>query len=417
MRGNALVAALVIVIVVTGLTGAYLAQVLSRSSEQSDLARQEGALRTIEAAVGTKIVQLTKSNADITPIYGVTSAGTVTSGGAVGKGFRYAVSVAPLLSDPNLYCVAAAAGDGRLLKRAVAIVKKPVLAVNGGQPAALMAYGGTLGLSNNISISGLDHDANGNVVGGTGNVYSISVAGGGVQTSRNTELSGSVDGTTTTTGLASTKQNASTAGYPTDPDQVLRLPRGALKAAARASGTYFSTEAAFTAYASTHSIPGGVVIYLDFNMSDGSNALNWNSGFNDPPSIFVNHYENVAPTTAPTGVSDLGNAHMSFRGLMIFDNAKHFNAQSEIIGGMVSLANGAQTGNVFANGGFSLEYSSSVLAGLPSIAVDGTPPELKSWTEQGPTLGVSIMQRCLDYVNGVTQSVAPYSGAGITLPQ
>jgi hypothetical protein len=162
--------------------------------------------------------------------------------------------------------------------------------------------------------------------------------------------------------------------------------------------------------------PGGVVIYLDFVMDANSMLLTSTPGINTTPSIFVNHTPgSVGANGAPNGTSDLGNVHTSFLGLMIFDTAKHFNAQSTIIGGMVSLADGTQSGNVFANGGFTLDYSAAALAALPSLQVAGNPVQLKSWTEQGPNLTMSVFSECESFITGSLSSVSTYVGTGVTL--
>ncbi|MGH7298251.1 MAG: hypothetical protein ACRELB_25150, partial [Polyangiaceae bacterium] len=385
-RGSALIAALVVVVVFLGLTGALVVQSVSASRAQTMLERSEGVRRALEGGVGIKLAELNTSNTDMSTVYGTMSGG-VAGEGRLAAGVRYAVKTAPVAGDTSLIFIAAAAGNADTERRAVLIVKKATQAMSAGLRAGLQTYGGTLSLSNNVTINGNDHDLNGNSITsaqGGANTFAVSNVGT-VSVGNQTTVTGNGSSTTGTFNTSNVQQNAvwtPSQPYPTEPDNVVNLPNGTLKAMAQASGTYFSTEAAFSAYqAATPNIPGGVVIYLDFNMSSGSGALNWNAGMNSVPSVFVNHSESSPPSSGvPNGTSDLGNVHMSFKGLMIFDTAKHFNAQTTILGGLVSLANGAQSGNVFANGGFSLNYSSKVLAGLPAAAVSGQPVSIKSWT-------------------------------------
>src|SRR5205814_1339865 len=89
---------------------------------------------------------------------------------------------------------------------------------------------------------------------------------------------------------------AATPSYYTTPDSVLSLPTGSLAATAQTTGTYFTNEGQFTSYMtnylSTHGnqMPGGVILYLDFNITNGE-LLDYNSAtMNSTPAIFVNHY-------------------------------------------------------------------------------------------------------------------------------
>src|SRR2546428_470374 len=85
-RGSALLAALIVVILVGGLTGAYVTRVLSRSQAQTDLAMQEGVLRGLEGAIGIKLAQLRKDTTDLSAVYGVMTGTTISGTGSSATG-------------------------------------------------------------------------------------------------------------------------------------------------------------------------------------------------------------------------------------------------------------------------------------------------------------------------------------------
>jgi hypothetical protein len=148
-----------------------------------------------------------------------------------------------------------------------------------------------------------------------------------------------------------------TRGFPTSPDVALHLPEGSLKAAAQASGTYFTSSAqvALCVAANGGKMPGGRIIYCDFS---NWQPVNLGSSFNSPPSILVQH--NASSSATMTNVTG------SFRGLLIVDSVQHFTGSFLLVGGVLSFSDQA-IGSAFGLGNASIKYSSGVLSNLPPL--------------------------------------------------
>jgi hypothetical protein len=141
---------------------------------------------------------------------------------------------------------------------------------------------------------------------------------------------------------------------PASPDALFGLPPGGLRAAAIASGTYYASQALFEAAVRTkREIPGGCIIYLDFETWAPADL---GKTFNAVPSVIV-HHDASKPRTAvnPRGM---------FRGLLVCDSLVLAD-ELMLVGGIVSFAP-AGTGNAFWAGNASVRLSSAVLRDLPS---------------------------------------------------
>ncbi len=147
-----------------------------------------------------------------------------------------------------------------------------------------------------------------------------------------------------------------THGYPESPDAALGQPPGTLKSIAQAAGTYFATETALNNWIAANggSIPGGVIVYADFNHWQ---PADFGPIYNDPPSIIVHHTKD--------GDALMKNIHGAFRGLIMADFVTHINGDCSIIGAFMSFSDESY-GNAFGNGNADVLFSSTVLANLPN---------------------------------------------------
>lgn len=144
--------------------------------------------------------------------------------------------------------------------------------------------------------------------------------------------------------------------YPENPDLMLNLPTGSLKAVAQAQGTYFATQAAYEAFRTANggNLPGGKVYYLEFNQWQPANL---SSTMNATPSILVHHNS--------AGNAQMKNVHHAFKGLVMADLVQHINGDFLLVGAFMSFSNKAY-GNTYGNGNATIKYSSAVLGSLPS---------------------------------------------------
>lgn len=143
--------------------------------------------------------------------------------------------------------------------------------------------------------------------------------------------------------------------FPATPDGAMQLPEGTLMATAQAQGTYFTTQAAYSAYLAANggSTPPGAVIYCNFTPSP---PFEVGSTMNAQPSILVVHND--------TGTATMKNVHGDFQGLILADTVDHINSGSVLLGTVFAWG---QSGNVFGNGNATVDYSSSALSNLPSL--------------------------------------------------
>jgi hypothetical protein len=163
-----------------------------------------------------------------------------------------------------------------------------------------------------------------------------------------------------------------TNGFPTSPDALFSLPPGTLKAAAIASGNYFTTQAAFEAAmaANGNQVPGGKIIYLDF---DTWLPAQFGTTLNETPSIIIQH--NAA------GNRLLKNAHGMFKGLLLIDGVTHLNGDFFLLGAIMSFCTGAP-GNAYGNGAARVRLCTAALSTLPS-AGGQTRIRIRGWNRSG----------------------------------
>lgn len=412
-RGTALVPAIVMVVAMVGMTGAYIALTLARSNEQALHVDQERLARVLDGAIGLELAALQRNTAN------------TQMGGRTPTGVAWAVVAEPVSGAVQpTFKIGGYAQDGKVTKRALVVVRQEVDPLEAGMRGGVVTYAQT-DLSGSITVDGNDvyPDGTDNPLGldvfGISSVSGVSLKGSAKAGGNGRPPSGSPnqynveqnatwgDGTDANgNGVIDPNERR----FPLSPDEVVNLSLGSLKQMAQASGTYFATEAAWTDYVDEHSdqLPGGKVFYLDFKSSNFN--IDFPDEMNDEPSIFVNHKVDnpydannddvVDSGLDPKGASELGNIHGSFRGLMIVDGVKHFNGGFHIIGGIVSLA-GQQYGNVFGNGNALIQYSSAVLNDLPDVARQGSPFEIIAWTSEGSDLLAAPVTTALGLVNQI----------------
>ena len=179
----------------------------------------------------------------------------------------------------------------------------------------------TVETSGGIVIDGRDHDTTGGLLG-TGGTFGVS-SGGSVTVDGSSEIGGgSTPPQTSTIEGETVDSNIDTTGYPRTPEEVLGLPPGALDS---------------YKVSSCPPTPLSGITYIDKSCKyDGS-------------GILICHNS--------TGTASLENYNGTFKGLIIADEDKHVNNNSEILGAVIMLGT-AVGGNYFGNGNAEIFYSS-----------------------------------------------------------
>jgi hypothetical protein len=159
-----------------------------------------------------------------------------------------------------------------------------------------------------------------------------------------------------------------THGYPTTPDVQMHLANGTLKAAAIASGTYYTSAAEFDAAVAANggNVPGGKIIYCDFPTWLPAQL---GANFNSPPSIIVHH--------TAGGTALMKNVHGNFCGLMLCDGVEHLNGDFILLGALQSFAPQSY-GNAFGNGNAFVKLCTAALNNLPT-AGNAANVRIKGW--------------------------------------
>lgn len=370
-RGSALILAVIVTLVVAGMSGAYLTLSVSKQEAAYSEYRREKAFYAAEAALAWGIHEL-NCNRDydgnglgtttLTGINEITScAVTVDTNGLTGEQRR--------LTAVCVYGTGNATTD-----RSIEVVyDRPVTAVSSLGVAAIVSRD-PIDFNGNVTVDGRDWDINDSAVVGPG-VDGV-MSGGAVTVGGSSTIGGNglpPPGNGAAAGTLDQNHNWGTDGldndrngtvdqpgetYPTDPDQSLGLPAGTLKAAAQSMGTYFSNQAAYTAAIALNGgkALGGKIVYCEF---DPSPPFELGSGYNASPSILVIH--------TATSNATVDNVHGDFKGLLLADKVNHINSGTRIVGMVQAWG---QFGNVFGNGNSTIHYSSAVLANLPSVTIN-----------------------------------------------
>jgi hypothetical protein len=228
-------------------------------------------------------------------------------------------------------------------------------------PGAAVTSADDIDTLGTVSIDGRDWSADGNNLVGPGVFGLLSV--GNINVGGSSTIGGSGNAPPKVKGASagSTMANGSSKfpdGYPKTPDDVLKTTKGSLKLAAIATGTYFTSEAAYNA-----AMPAGgwsgKIVYVEFDPSPSFNVGS-STGYNADPSILVVHND--------AGTTSVKNTKGYFKGLLIADEINHTSAPGGWIGAAYLLSPTAASGaNAFGTGNTPIKFSSEALGNLPSI--------------------------------------------------
>ncbi|MCO5166664.1 MAG: hypothetical protein M9894_09895 [Planctomycetes bacterium] len=253
--------------------------------------------------------------------------------------------------------------------------------LRGGADGCLVAFG-PVTVTGNFEIDGRDHPAHDpyTVLAGTGSpgitatgrvtLQGSSVAVGGTAdgvdhtpASRGTAKDGEhYDAQTTVWSEPDAEGNVR--GVPDSADAYFGLQHGDLKAAAQASGTYFTDLAAYNAFARSEggAAAAGKIVYLE--VPNGSKLetleLPRNPAPEHKPAVVVvagqdptRHDVQVGPVHCNNGI---------YQGVLLADRIMNMNGNGALIGQVVTFTD---TGPSVGSGTFNLYFSNEVLTNLP----------------------------------------------------
>jgi hypothetical protein len=367
-RGSALILALVITIVVAGMSGTYLTLSVTKKNAAFQEVEREKAFYAAEAAIAQAKYELT-SGRD----YDTTGLGNVTLNGIANTQVSVTFDTTGLTGNQRRLTAICTYGPAnhRTDRSIEEVVDKPI-----ATPTIFGGGGVTskdpISLLGNIDVDARDYDMAGTTIVGpgidgiwSGGAVSVSGAAGVGGNGLAPPASGAAPGTVEANhdwgadGVDNDRdgvvdQPGET--FPADPDQALGFPNGTLKAAAQEMGTYFSSQAAYTAALAANggSMPGGKIVFCEFSPSP---PFEMGSTMNATPSILIVH--NAA------GNAVASNVHGNFKGLFMADKVDKINAGTNIVGMVFAWG---QFGNAFGAGNSQIRYSSAVLAGLPRFS-------------------------------------------------
>jgi len=369
-KGSAMILALVVTLVVAGLSGSYLGLSVYRQGATFKEVDRERALYAAEAALSQSMHEL-NTNRDYDASGGVM--GTVTALTAI-PGYSCAVTVSTtgLTGDQKrLTSIATYGPANKRTDRSVEIIVDTNKSIVTTLGMAAIISRDPIDFSGTINVDGRDWDLNGAAVVGAG-VDGV-VSGGNITVSGSAGIGGNglpPPGAGAAAGSTDSNHDWAADGldndregtvdqpgetYPTDPDQALGLPQGSLKKGAQAMGTYYTSQVAYLAAIALNGgqALGGKIIYCDFTPSP---PFEMGSGLNAEPSILIVHNS--------TSNAIAKNVHGDFKGLFLADKIEHINAGTKIVGMVQAWG---QFGNLFGNGQSDVLFSSAVLANLPQV--------------------------------------------------
>jgi len=382
-KGSAMIMALVVTLVVAGLSGSYLGLSVYRQGSTFKEVDRERALYAAEAAISQSMHEL-NTDRDYDASGG--ALGTITALTAI-PGYSVAVSVSTIGLTGDQKRLTAIATYGPANKRTdrslEVIVDTNKSSVTTLGMAAVISRD-PIDLRGNINVDGRDWDINGAALVGAGVdgvvsggavtvTGSAGVGGNGLNPPPSGSAPGAVDSNHNwgADGLDNDREGTIDQPgetYPADPDQALGVPSGTLMLTAKKMGSYFSTQAAYNAAIAANGgqALGGKVIYCDFAPSP---PFELGTGLNANPSILVIHNS--------TSNAIAKNVHGDFKGFIMADKVELINAGTKIVGMIQAWG---QFGNAFGAGGSDVLFSSAVLANLPQVQI--TPHYLtRAWRE------------------------------------
>jgi hypothetical protein len=372
-KGSALIVALVVTLVVAGLSGSYLGLSVYRQGSTFREVDRERALYAAEAALAQSMHEL---NTDFDYDGSGGLMGTVTAMTAI-PGYSTAVSVdtTGLTGDKKrLTAICTFGPANKRVDRSLEVIVDTNKSLVTSLGMAAVISRDPMDFKGNINVDGRDWDINGSAVVGAGVdgvvsggavtvTGSAGVGGNGLPPPGSGAAPGSVDANHDwdSDGLDNDREGTVDQPgetYPVDPDQALGLPNGTLMLTAKKMGTYFTTQAGYSAAIAANGgqALGGKVVYCDFAPSP---PFELGTGLNANPSILIVHNS--------TSNAIAKNVHGDFKGLFMADKIEGINAGTKIVGMVQSWG---QFGNLFGAGNSDVLFSSAVLANLPQVQTE-----------------------------------------------
>lgn len=369
-KGSALILALVITLVVAGMSGTYLSLSVTKKNAAFQEVEREKAFYAAEAALAQAKYELSTGQD-----YDTAGLGNVTLNGLAQSQCSVTVDTTGLTGNQRRLTAVCTYGPAnkRTDRSLEEVVDRPIFNTSALGMAAIVSRD-PVDFGGNINVDGRDWDINGVSVVGPG-VDGV-VSGGAVNVGGSAGIGGNgiaPPGAGSAPGSTDPHHDWATDGmdndrdgtvdqpgetFPSDPDAALGLPSGTMKAAAQASGTYYTSQAAYLAAISLNGgkALSGKIIYCDFSPSP---PFELGTGLNTLPSILIIHNA--------TSNAIAKNVHGDFKGLIMADKVEHINAGTKILGMVQAWG---QMGNLFGNGNSDVLFSSAVLANLPSTTVN-----------------------------------------------
>ncbi|HZN62744.1 MAG TPA: hypothetical protein VFC90_10110 [Planctomycetota bacterium] len=373
-KGSALILAVVVTLVVAGMSGTYLTLSVTRKNAIFQEVEREKAFYAAEAALSQAKYELT-ANKDYDLVAPGLGVGNVVLNGIANTQCTVTRDVTGLTGNQRrLTSIAVFGPNNRRIDRSIEeVVDKPVTQIKGNWLGAIVSED-PLDFSGNIEVDGRDWNMANTAIVGDGVVAAMS--GGAISVGGSAGLGGNgaaPPGAGASPGSMDADHNWGADGldndlegtidqpgetYPTDPDQALGFPAGTLKTAAQTDGTYFTSQAMYNAAIALNGgkMFSGKVVYCDFIPAP---PFELGLGMNTMPTLLVVH--NAASNAV------MKNVHGDFKGMILADKIEHINAGTTILGMIQAWG---QFGNVFGNGTSTVRFSSEVLANLPAIAVN-----------------------------------------------
>src|SRR5262245_9794105 len=277
-KGSALILAVVVTLVVAGMSGTYLTLSVTRKNAIFQEVEREKAFYAAEAALSQAKYELT-ANRD----YETAGLGNVTLNGIANKQCTVTFDVTGLTGNQRrLTAIAVFGPNNRRIDRSIEeVVDKPVTQIKGNWLGAIVSED-PLDFNGDIEVDGRDWNMANTAVVGDGVVAAMS--GGTITVGGSAGLGGNgaaPPGAGASPGSLDPNHNWGADGldndlegtidqpgetYPTDPDQALGFPAGTLKTAAQSSGTYFTSQAMYDAAIALNGnkMFSGKVVYCDF---------------------------------------------------------------------------------------------------------------------------------------------------------
>lgn len=365
-----LVLGMLIVTILVGVSGAFLALALAGTKQATE--RTEGLVlgQALDGSVALAITKIERAETAGTALP-ASLTGALTSGAM--KGATWYVDVKKSTTDPTLFKLSAASGNREAFRAQQVVVEIPTALppIPGSMGGALTSYWGFTGVKN-ITINGNDVTDGGAAPTSPENTYAVATATGGGVAFQNASGQLLGNGTAAPAGTT-TPQTVETGfgGFQTEPLQVLGLP------AYPANAVIFNDKASWDAWAAANpNPPANSFLVLTFQTGDTTmfGTQNWTGD-----NILVWHHDSATLNAPPQPSGDataqnihIGSAAQPFKGIVLLDDWVHVDGSSSIRGACISLYGaGSQAG---LQGNDLINFSSQSVGLALSLAGQVPPP-------------------------------------------